>query len=100
MLSDVFVPMLDLDSDDPVDDYLAALDLLETVAADADVAVPGHGTVARGAGIGARVALDREYVHALRDRRTPDDPRIGPSAPAGWEWVTGIHEWQAERLGR
>ncbi|SFJ58644.1 MBL fold metallo-hydrolase [Cellulomonas sp. KH9] len=101
MLSDVFVPMLDLDSDgDPVTEYLAALDLLERVAADADVAVPGHGTVARGPAIGARIALDRAYVHALRDGEDPDDPRIGSSAPQGWEWVTGIHEWQAERLGR
>ncbi|MCM0639369.1 MBL fold metallo-hydrolase [Cellulomonas wangsupingiae] len=101
MLSDVFVPMLDLDSDgDPVEEYLAALDLLEAVAADADVAVPGHGTVARGPAIGARIALDRAYVHALRDGTDPDDPRIGSSAPEGWQWVTGIHQWQAERLGR
>lgn len=101
MLSDVLVPMLDVESDgDPVAEYLAALDLLEQVAAGADVAVPGHGTLARGADVQARIDLDRAYVHALRDGHDPDDPRIGDGAPEGWEWVTGIHEWQAEQLGR
>ena len=40
------------------------------------------------------------YLHALRDGRTPDDPRIGPSARPGWEWVADIHEGQAESLAR
>src|SRR5215813_3148834 len=46
MLSDVLIPMLDLnDSADPVEDYLAALRLLEGAAADVDVLVPGHGSI-------------------------------------------------------
>ena len=40
------------------------------------------------------------YVHALRDGRAPDDPRIGPSAKPGWEWVSDIHAGQAQRLDR
>ena len=46
MLSDVLIPMLDLNGTaDPVEDYLAALRLLEGVAGDVDVLVPGHGSV-------------------------------------------------------
>lgn len=99
MLSDVFVPMLDVeDAAAPVDDYLAGLRLLEDAAGDADVVVPGHGSVGAAGAARARIALDRAYVLALRDGADVDDPRIGPSAEAGWEWVTGIHEWQVERL--
>ncbi|TFV47770.1 MBL fold metallo-hydrolase [Blastococcus sp. TF02A_35] len=101
MLSDVFVPMLDdaTGDNDPVADYLVGLERLEAVAGDVDVVVPGHGSVGRGAQVRGRIALDRAYVHALRDRRDPDDPRLGPSAEPGWEWVGDIHAAQAQRLG-
>jgi glyoxylase-like metal-dependent hydrolase (beta-lactamase superfamily II) len=100
MLSDVLVPMLDLQSGDPTGDYLAALDLLETVVDDVDVVVPGHGTVTDAAGLRARIGLDRAYVHALRSGREPDDPRLGASAQPGWEWVTDLHTWQAKTVSR
>lgn len=45
MLSDLFVPMLD-DTEHPVEDYLTGLRLLEKVADDVEVLVPGHGSVA------------------------------------------------------
>ena len=45
MLSDVLIPMLDLQAANPIEDYLAALRLLEGVAGDVDVVVPGHGSV-------------------------------------------------------
>ena len=48
----------------------------------------------------ARFELDRAYLHALRDGRTPDDPRIGSAAKPGWEWVSDIHEGQAQSLTR
>jgi hypothetical protein len=43
MLSDVFIPMLDdvNDTNDPIEDYLIGLRLLEGVADDADVVIPG-----------------------------------------------------------
>ena len=103
MLSDVFVPMLDdfNDTNDPVEEYLIGLQLLEGVADDVDVLVPGHGSAVGGADqVRARIELDRAYVHALRDGRAPDDPRIGPSAKPGWEWVTDIHDGQAQSLAR
>jgi glyoxylase-like metal-dependent hydrolase (beta-lactamase superfamily II) len=100
MLSDVLVPMLDdpTGSNDPVEDYLAGLRLLEGVADDVDVVVPGHGSVGRAAEVRARIDLDRAYVRALRHGGVADDPRIGPSARPGWEWVSDIHEGQVQRL--
>jgi len=102
MLSDVLIPMLD-DSNgtnDPVEEYLVGLRLLEGVAGDVDVLVPGHGSVGGADQVRARIELDRAYVHALRDGRAPDDPRLGPSARPGWEWVSDIHAGQAQSLAR
>lgn len=102
MLSDVLVPMLDdfNGTNDPVEEYLVGLRLLEDVAGDATVLVPGHGSVGGADQIRARIELDRAYVHALRDGRAPDDPRLGPSAQPGWEWVSDIHAGQAQSLAR
>ena len=81
MLSDVLIPMLDLNaSADPIEDYLAALRLLEDVAGDVDVVVPGHGSVGRGDQVRVRIDQDRAYVHGLRDAGAPTEPRISPSA--------------------
>jgi len=98
MLSDVLIPMMDdfTGSHDPIEGYLESLRLLEAVADDVDVLVPGHGSVARTDQIHARIRQDRQYVHALRDGNAPSDPRLGPSAEPGWEWVSGIHTWQAK----
>jgi len=102
MLSDVFIPMLDdfNDTNDPVEEYLVGLRLLEGVANDVDVVIPGHGSVGRADQVRARIEQDRAYVHALRDGADPDDPRIGPSAKPGWEWVSDIHVGQAQSLAR
>jgi glyoxylase-like metal-dependent hydrolase (beta-lactamase superfamily II) len=98
MLSDVFIPMLDVNAGDPIEDYLSALRLFEGVAGDVDVLVPGHGSVGGADDVPTRIDQDRAYVHAVRDTRVPDDVRIGPSAKAGWEWVAGVHERQLQRL--
>ncbi len=101
MLSDVLIPMLDLNgSADPIGDYLAALRLLEGVAGDVDVLVPGHGSIGGADQVRARTDQDRAYVHALRDARVLSDPRVGPSAKDGWDWVAGVHEGQLQRLAR
>jgi glyoxylase-like metal-dependent hydrolase (beta-lactamase superfamily II) len=100
MLSDALVPMLDVNgSADPIADHLAALRRLEEVAGDVAVLVPGHGSVGGADQVGERIERDRAYVLALRAGRVPGDPRIGPSAKPGWEWVTDVHEGQAKRLG-
>ncbi|WP_028045746.1 MBL fold metallo-hydrolase [Cellulomonas sp. URHE0023] len=100
MLSDVLVPMLSFAAEDPIGDYLAALQLIEAAATGVEVLVPGHGSVGDADELRARIDQDRAYLHALRDGRTPDDPRIGPSAKAGWEWVADAHEGQRQHLAR
>ncbi|WP_282089383.1 MBL fold metallo-hydrolase [Streptomyces tendae] len=98
MLSDVFVPMLD-DTDNPIENYLVGLGLIEGVADDVDVLIPGHGSVARHEEVGARMKLDRAYVEVLRAARVSSDPRVVSPKP-GWEWASGIHEGQVRRLAR
>ena len=99
MLSGVLIPMLDLnDTADPIEDYLAALRLLEGVAGDVDVLVPGHGSIGGADQVRARIDQDRAYVQALRDAGAPDDPRVGPSAT--FDWMSGVHERQLQQLAR
>ncbi|TMR93070.1 MBL fold metallo-hydrolase [Nonomuraea basaltis] len=101
MLSDVLIPMLDLNGTvDPIEDCLAALRLLEGVAGDVDVFVPGHGSVGGADEVHARIDQDRAYVQALRDNQVVSDPRVGPSAKPGWEWVSDVHNGQAQRLAQ
>ena len=102
MLSDVLIPMLDdLDStNDPIEDYLIGLRLLEGVADDVDVLIPGHGSVGGADQVHARIEQDRAYVQALRDGGVLDDPRIGPSAKHGWEWVSDVHAGQLRSLAQ
>ena len=99
MLSDVLIPMLDLNGTaDPIEDYLAALRLLEGAAGDVDVVVPGHGSVGGADQVRVRIDQDRAYVHALRDAHVLSDPRVGPSAT--YDWVPGVHERQLQGLAR
>ena len=99
MLSDVLIPMLDLSGTaDPIEDYLAALRLLEGVAGDVDVLVPGHGSVGGADQVHARIDQDRAYVHALHHAHVFTDPRLGGSAKPGWEWVSDVHAGQLQRL--
>ncbi len=95
MLSDVLIPMLDdLNStNDPIEDYLIGLRLLEGIADDLDVLIPGHGSVGGADQVRARIKQDRAYVQALRDGGGPDDPRIGPSGQAR----LGVGERRAHR---
>jgi glyoxylase-like metal-dependent hydrolase (beta-lactamase superfamily II) len=79
LVSDVLIPLLDFnDTADPIEDYLAALRLLEGVAGDVDVVIPGHGSVGGADELHARIDQDWAYVHALRDGDLLSDPRAGP----------------------
>jgi glyoxylase-like metal-dependent hydrolase (beta-lactamase superfamily II) len=101
MLSDVSIPLLDFNNDtaDPIEDYLAALRLLEGVAPDVDCFVPGHGSIGGADRIHARIDQDRRYVHALRDAQVLDDPRLGPSA-YGKDFLPGVHARQLQSLAQ
>jgi len=90
MLSDILIPILDLGSSDPVQDYLDALELLEAEAGNIDILVPGHGSVAGSDQVAARIELDRAYLRTLRDGGAFDDPRGGPSPD--------IHDRQLKQL--
>ena len=101
MLSDVLIPLLDVnDTADPIEGYLAALRLLEGVAGDIDVLVPGHGSIGGADQVQARIDQDRAYVQALRAAQVVSDPRVGPSAKPGWEWVSDVHAGQLQRLAQ
>jgi len=99
MLSDVFIPMLDdfTSTSDPIEDYLSGLRLLEEVADDVRVVVPGHGSVGGAGQARVRIEQDRAYVQALREGRPPVDPRLDSPEP-GWEWVGDIHTGQAQSV--
>ncbi|MFI7743113.1 MBL fold metallo-hydrolase [Kocuria rhizosphaericola] len=98
MLSDILMPFLDLEAAHPIEDYLEALLLLESVADDVAAVIPGHGSVGGAEQVRARIEQDRAYVQALRDGGVPDDPRVGSSAPL--DWLPDVHRWQLQRLAR
>jgi glyoxylase-like metal-dependent hydrolase (beta-lactamase superfamily II) len=100
MLSDILIPFPDLGAANPIEDYLVGLRLLEGVADDVDCLIPGHGSVGGADEVRARIELDRAYVHALRGGLAPDDPRIGPSATFGNDWLPGVAESQLQELAQ
>jgi glyoxylase-like metal-dependent hydrolase (beta-lactamase superfamily II) len=100
MLSDLLIPMLNLDDTaDPIEDYLAALRLLQSAAGDVDVLVPGHGSIGGADQVRARIEQDRAYVLALREAGGSGDPRLGPSA-YGKDFLPGVHARHLQGLAR
>jgi glyoxylase-like metal-dependent hydrolase (beta-lactamase superfamily II) len=97
MLSDVLIPFLDLDAADPIGDYLAALDLFESLTGKVDVVIPGHGSVGGSAQLRVRIDQDRAYLHAVRDgMAVKNDPRVSPPPPL--DWLADVHDWQLGQL--
>ncbi|BDZ46526.1 MBL fold metallo-hydrolase [Naasia aerilata] len=96
MLSDILIPFLDLDAADPVGDYLAALEMFDSVAGDVVAVVPGHGSVGGAGELRTRIDQDRAYAEALGNGTGIDDARVGPSAPL--EWLADVHDWQVQQI--
>jgi glyoxylase-like metal-dependent hydrolase (beta-lactamase superfamily II) len=94
MLSDVLIPIFDPFQDDQVSAYESALERLEEAAADVDLVVPGHGSVAEGPEVAARIAADRAYIDTLRRGEEPADPRLEA------DWLAGPHRSNVERARR
>ena len=94
MLSDILLPIFDSHQDDQVGAYETALDRLGEAARDVDVVVPGHGAVAEGPEVAARLAADRAYIDALRCGEEPVDARLDAA-----EWLSGIHESNLQLAG-
>ncbi|QJY47603.1 MBL fold metallo-hydrolase [Pseudonocardia broussonetiae] len=95
MLSDLLIPLFDVTQDDQVGAYEEALDRLADAARRVDVVVPGHGAVARGPEVAARLAADRAYVDALRRGEEPADARL-----AAADWLAGPHGANREQARR
>lgn len=74
MCSDIEIPLLDLDSADPVGDYRAGLESL--AALPVRLVVPGHGSVTGADGFRERVAADLRYLDDLERGAESADPRI------------------------
>jgi len=99
MLSDVLIPMLDLRGQgNPVQDYLDALRRFEDIASEADIVIPGHGSVGSGDELRRRIVQDRAYVRALQEGHDPVDARVGPDATFGRDWLPGVHARQVRML--
>src|SRR6476659_753606 len=91
MLSDVLIPLLDPRRPDQVGAYETALDQLGEAARHVEVLVPGHGAVAEGPEVAARLAADHAYIDALRRGEDPVDARLDQ------EWLAGPHRSNLEQ---
>jgi len=91
MLSDVLIPLLDPRRPGQVAAYESALDRLGQAARHVDVLVPGHGAIAKGPEVAARLAADRAYIDALRQGGEPADARLDQ------DWLSGIHQSNLEQ---
>jgi glyoxylase-like metal-dependent hydrolase (beta-lactamase superfamily II) len=92
MLSDVLIPIFDPRQSNQVGAYETALERLADVIDDVHVVVPGHGSVAAGPEVAARLAADRAYIDALRRAEEPVDARLDA------EWVAGIHQSNVQQM--
>jgi hydroxyacylglutathione hydrolase len=84
MLSDIEIPLLDLDADDPFGDYRAGLDALAG-AADVRLLVPGHGHVGDRAEFRRRIDADRRYLDTTEAGGDVADPRLAEA------WLQAEH---------
>ncbi|NMR21502.1 MBL fold metallo-hydrolase [Cellulomonas fimi] len=94
MLSDLEIPLLDLEAADPVADYRRGLDTLEAAARahGVEVVVPGHGHVGDETELARRFAADRAYLDALEADRAPDDDRLATP------WLVEEHHRHVARV--
>ncbi|HEY2056585.1 MAG TPA: MBL fold metallo-hydrolase [Solirubrobacterales bacterium] len=93
MLSDVLIPLFNHRGTDQVGAYETALDLLEEAAKQVDVVVPGHGAVAEGPEVAARLAADRAYIEALGRGEDPVDARLEAA-----DWLSHPHRSNLEQV--
>ena len=91
MLSNVLIPLLDPRRPDQLGAYETAPDRLGEAARHIDVLVPGHGAVAEGPEVAARLAADHAYINALRAGEEPVDARLDQ------DWLSGPHQSNLER---
>ena len=88
---DVLIPLLDARRPDQVGAFERAFERLGAAAEHVDVLVPGHGAVATGPEVAARIDADRAYIDALRLGEAPVDARLDQ------DWLTGPHQSNLEQ---
>ena len=93
MLSDVLIPLFDSRQEEQLDAYESALDRLGEAVGQVEVMVPGHGAVAAGPEVRARLEADRAYVDALRRGDEPTDARLDV------DWMSGPHQSNLDQIG-
>jgi glyoxylase-like metal-dependent hydrolase (beta-lactamase superfamily II) len=91
MLSDILIPLLDPRRPGQVPAYASALERLADAALHAEVLVPGHGSVAKGPEIAARLTADHAYLTALQQGKEPVDARLDQ------DWLAGPHQANLEQ---
>lgn len=91
MLSDVEIPLLDLDADDPWGDYAAALQCLSHLGP-VDTVIPGHGSIGDGREFRRRLAADQRYLEASANGGPTPDARLNA------DWLISIHQRQTAWL--
>jgi hydroxyacylglutathione hydrolase len=96
MLSDVEIPLLDLESADPFGSYRAGLGTLARVPG-VRLAVPGHGNVGDAGTFRSRVAADFGYLDAVEAGRDTADRRLLP-ADVGWLRAEHARHLEAARV--
>jgi hydroxyacylglutathione hydrolase len=93
MLSDIEIPLLDLESADPFGGYRQGLELLAG-APGVRLVVPGHGHVGDQAEFRRRVAADRGYLDATEAGADPADERLTA------DWLRAEHTRHQARRPR
>ncbi|HEX5334116.1 MAG TPA: MBL fold metallo-hydrolase [Cellulomonas sp.] len=90
MLSDVEIPLLDVDAADPAGDYRDGLHRLEAAVTRhaLTTVIPGHGHVGGPRELARRFVVDRVYLGALRAGLDAADPRLADP------WLGEAHEQQ------
>jgi hydroxyacylglutathione hydrolase len=91
MLSDIEMPLLDLEAADLLGDYRAGLERLGAVTG-VRLLVPGHGHVCDGAEFRRRVEADLRYLDLLEAGQPFDDPRAADG------WLRDNHSAQLARV--
>ena len=90
MCSDIEIPLLDLNSPDPVGAYRTGLERLAALPGVRQV-IPGHGRPADAGEFARRLGADRAYLDALERGAPLHDPRLSQ------DWLRAEHARQRAR---